>query len=97
MSEAKHTAGPWHDDGYRIYGATESEDKRRGPMIVEYKHVDNFNYADAPLIAAAPDLLHELRHLVRLLEPLEREGTLNVPGLATLNGAREAIKKAEGK
>ena len=56
MSE-KHTPGPWHDDGYRIYGPTEEEDKRRGRMIVEYKHVDDFNDADAALIAAAPDLL----------------------------------------
>ena len=39
-------------------------------------------------------LAKELRHLVRLLEPLERDGGLNVPGLATLNGARAALKKA---
>jgi hypothetical protein len=34
---------------------------------------------------------------VRLLEPLEEAGTLNVPGLATLNGARKAITEAEAK
>ena len=44
---------------------------------------------------AAPDLLAELKHLVGLLEPLEMGGLLNVPGLATLNGARAAIAKAE--
>ena len=33
----------------------------------------------------------ELEHLVRLLEPLEKAGTLDVPGLATLNGARKAL------
>lgn len=48
--------------------------------------------ANARLIAAAPDLLKELDHLVRLLEPLEQ--SLNVPGLATLNGARAAIARA---
>ncbi len=52
--------------------------------------------ANARLIAAAPELLTELRHLVSLLEPLENDGTLHVPGIATLNGAREAIRKAEG-
>jgi DNA-directed RNA polymerase subunit RPC12/RpoP len=37
-------------------------------------------------------LARELRHLVRLLEPLEQEGGLAVPGLATLNGARAALE-----
>lgn len=50
--------------------------------------------ANARLIAAAPDLLKELQHLVRLLQPLEENGGFNVPGLATLNGARLAIAKA---
>ena len=49
------------------------------------------------LIAAAPDLLAELKHLIALIEPLERDGRLNVPGLATLNGARAAVARAEGK
>ena len=48
------------------------------------------------LIAAAPDLLKELQHLVDLLQPLEMDGRLNVPGLATLNGARIALSKAKG-
>jgi capsule polysaccharide export protein KpsE/RkpR len=38
-------------------------------------------------------LRRELSHLVFLLEPLERDGTLNVPGLATLNGARAVLTK----
>ena len=36
-------------------------------------------------------VVRELARLVRLLEPLEQAGTLNVPGLATLNGARAAL------
>lgn len=52
--------------------------------------------ANARLIAAAPELLRELQHLTRLLEIQEDEGTLTVPGLATLNGARAAIAKATG-
>ena len=38
-----------------------------------------------------PSTRAALAHLVRLMEPLERDGTLNIPGLATLNGAREAL------
>ncbi len=61
---SKHTPGPWYDDGYRIYAPTNSEDPSDGRMIVEYKHVDNFNRADAPLIAAAPTILRALRALL---------------------------------
>jgi hypothetical protein len=43
---------------------------------------------------AAPALFRELRHLVRLLEPLEQDGRLDVPGLATLNGGRLALDAA---
>ena len=46
---------------------------------------------------AAPALLEKLQHLVRLLEPLEQAGGMDVPGLATLNGARAAIAQAKGK
>lgn len=42
-------------------------------------------------------LRHELSHLVRLMEPLEHGGSLNIPGLATLNAARDALTKTEGK
>jgi hypothetical protein len=52
---------------------------------------------DAGLIAASPDLYRELRHLVNLLQTLEAVGSLSVPGLATLNGARKALAKAEGR
>jgi len=43
----------------------------------------------------AEELHKELSHLVKLMEPLELEGGLNIPGLATLNGAREALVNAE--
>ena len=49
----------------------------------------------ANLIAAAPNVLRELEHLVKLLEP--HLAALNVPGLATLNGAKAAIAKAKGE
>lgn len=37
------------------------------------------------------NLRRELSHLVFLMEPLEQSGELNIPGLATLNGARKAL------
>ena len=53
--------------------------------------------ANAHLLAAAPDLERELSHLVRVLEPLVASGAFNIPGLATLNGARAALAKARGE
>lgn len=53
--------------------------------------------ADATLIAAAPDLLRELKHLVSLVEPCISDGRASIPGLATFNAAHAAIAKAEGK
>jgi len=36
-------------------------------------------------------LRQELEHLVFLMEPVEHSGGLNIPGLATLNGALNAL------
>jgi len=67
---------------------------------------DGYGYAHASQIAEPyeqtwqaqrDDLYRELAHLVRLMEPLEQAGTLNVPGLATLNGARAALARARGE
>jgi len=46
------------------------------------------------LATMAPKLLKELKHLVLLMEPVEA-GQLNIPGLATLNGARAVIAETE--
>jgi hypothetical protein len=105
MSDMKYTSAPWvvsdkhvvarigPGPAYPIvakcnwvkseYGSAEITKEQRG-----------FNVR---LIAAAPDLYRELNHLVLLLQPLELEGALDVPGLATLNGARNALAKAEGR
>jgi len=68
-----HTPGPWHDDGYRIHAPTMHEDKRNGRLIVEYKHVEDFNPADGPLIAAAPELLEACKQLVGAMIQLDKE------------------------
>lgn len=53
------------------------------------------NEANARLIAAAPELLRELTHLRRCLHPWIESGHV-IPGIATLNGADDAIAKATG-
>jgi hypothetical protein len=58
---------------------------------------DNARSEADTLRARVKESLGALEHLVGLLEPLEQAGTLNIPGLATLNGARAAISKAKGE
>lgn len=58
---------------------------------------DRVNAEDLRLIAAAPELYAELKHLVELMSPMEEKGALNIRGLATLNGARRVLNLVEGK
>lgn len=64
---ADHTPAPWFDDGYRIHAPVAAgEDPRSGRVIVEYKHVDDFNPADGPLLGAAKDLYDALAETRRI-------------------------------
>ena len=102
--ETKHTPGPWTAYGYEVHDRGTEHDASGARIgntpnaICTTHYIPSAGWdqrtANARLIAAAPDLLKELQHLVRLLTPLEISGTLNVPGFATLNGARAAIAKA---
>jgi hypothetical protein len=83
---------PWEwkvvDYEYGLY------DKENDAVITQYySDPDSASISvsgdNARLIAAAPLLYRELKHLVDLLEPVI--DTVNVPGLATLNGARAAL------
>lgn len=58
---------PWYDDGYRIYAATDDTDKRNGRMIIEYKHVPDFNEADAALLTASPQLFAAVIEAVNII------------------------------
>lgn len=101
-----HTPAPWLVAGRTVY-ALEDAGYRLGKPVYRNRFsagVQNGTptpedelAANACLMAAAPDLLKELENLVRLLEPIERDRPLNVPGLATLNGARRALAKARGE
>lgn len=99
-TDTPYTPGPYHirrvqrarDALVEIRGSTEISPM--GPLVAVVKSALKRTEADAALFSAAPDMARELAHLVRLLEPLEKDGGLDVPGLATLNGARAALRKA---
>lgn len=94
--KTKHTPEPWTVVDCDHIGATVVSfgDFNGNIELWHHHNSKEESEANAKLIAAAPELLKELNHLVALLEPLEKDGSLDVPGLATLNGARAAIKKA---
>jgi hypothetical protein len=100
--EKSDFAGPWRAPTARVHNAAvkriilNSQDRHIADVYGQYYAAELDGYAR--LIAAAPELYKELKHLVGLLEPLEQDGSLqHVPGLATLNGARAALAKVEGK
>jgi hypothetical protein len=91
--KAKHTPGEWQITG-RYGTMVQSADQKYIADVFYRTPDDSEAKSNAQLIAAAPALYRELERLVILMEPLEREGGLGIPGLATLNGARAAIAKA---
>ena len=79
-----------------IFASFSAEDEGRSRIPVARISEQAHEWeANARLIAAAPDLLRELKHLVRLVEPALNGGT-KIAGLATVNAVWEAIAKAEG-
>ena len=99
MTHYNHSAGPWDfvaEPGQMVLVYSGNDETMVAEINALYDN-DAETLANARLIAAAPELLKELRHLVRLLEPAEKDGAIDVPGLATLNGARAAIRKAAGE
>lgn len=109
MTEAKHTPGPWtlllpqpaededgHQTGAFAYpGGIEGAD---GNPVCEFGTLAGSgtmfeNEADHLLIAAAPDLLVNLKNIVGLAE---LRGTGLHQYRAALDDARAAIAKAEG-
>lgn len=107
MSETRYTPGPlaWQEFGKGNWCLTGQYGMR--PIVLstsrkgELKLLKNGllvpftpEHPDAVLLAAGPELFKELQRLVSLMEPGETEGWLNIPGLATLNGARAALAKA---
>ncbi len=93
-----HTPGPWKVDAGGFPILIEGP---QGEYVASIEAAtaegDEQGQINAALIAAAPELFKELERLVRLMEPREVAGCLNIPGLATLNGPRAALAKARGR
>ena len=92
---AKHTPGPWFlDTSLHIYGQSEPRplDGFTGGEIVEQPHVCTAkNYANARLIAAAPELLGALMMFVWPYQEQNRNTDTERQEIA-----RAAIAKAIG-
>jgi hypothetical protein len=96
-----HTPGPWRMDGTTVYALTDTKEQNRFWCSVqsvrraEYGEASDAEvFANARLIAAAPDLLEALRWLAGCAGKL---GVYPVRDLdEALERARAAIAKAEG-
>ena len=65
MSDVKHTPGPW-DHEFKP-GCNRMEIWANGMKVAEVIGFAGFDFANARLIAAAPDLLAACKHAFRLL------------------------------
>ena len=97
----KHTPGPWwFDDGFIASGNGETYVTVADPHCNE-QDIDE-REANARLIAAAPTQHAEMLRYLPVLERVEADSELwarltDGLGIATLNGYRAAIAKAEGQ
>ena len=91
-----HTPGPWvvKERGDGTFNVLTDARFMGSAAGCSGFHLANVTLeANARLMAAAPDLLRELTHLARLLEPALNNGQAQIPGLATVNGAWLALAK----
>ena len=96
---SKHTPAPWVIDGDQINGAD-------GAPICETVIAMNAEQAailaaDARLMAAAPEMAAEMRRYLPIIDAIEKDPALwwrltAGTGIATANGYRAALAKAEG-
>jgi hypothetical protein len=111
MSESKHTAGPWHQDGHNLSAIIRCTVPRGHPdakhTCGDYETVarcegDNWA-ANARLIASAPDLLEALEWIASMAEVRAADDKqvftrVNRGALRNIAArARAALAKAEGR
>ena len=88
----KHTAAPWHHGGYEI-----QDDK--GALICNLSgwRGEQQTLANAKLIAAAPELLEELKQVMTWIDNWSPEFTYDPDWSVDKEKAQAAIAKAEVK
>lgn len=99
--KAKHTPGPWHVQPGRLHlvddangqGVADTHNYWRADSTEEREQ------ANARLIAAAPDLLAALTHLLDMMHPhlLDLEGDMGRDLADAMQSARTALAKARGE
>lgn len=94
-----HTPGPWEVEPEDVgYGPAFSILAANDDVIVHPEGTtirSDVDWANACLIAAAPELLEALKMLVSYTEACE--GMLNASPAGQVTNARAALAKAEGK
>ena len=93
--KTKHTQGPWEIDGAEIYGAKDKDGSQRLIARIDYdangkKELSEEDWANARLIASAPELLNHLKIITDLVI-----GNDHVT--RACNDALRIIKKIEGE
>lgn len=105
--KSEHTPGPWDRHDSRWPGCIVSPAGTGGPLpLVRVARVAYATDADLDLMAAAPDLLAALRHLVGVEEmrrkfpgvraDIEPDTGIPLDFRVSIENARAAISKAEG-
>lgn len=106
---SKHTPGPWavnNEEVPPIVFSIETQEMvaclSSDDVYADCWHREEWGKYNAFLIAAAPDMYEEMRRYLPVLERLEAEPELwfrftEGTGIATLNGYRHALRKAEGE
>jgi len=94
MSESKHTKGPWDlledTDGSILIKTKGAGSFREVAVILSDVPVTEHDWANAHLIAAAPDLFVTL-------EALFNNGELRGLGVAEIEEVQNLLKKAKGE
>jgi len=79
MSCKDHTPGPWHWEDNGMWGNTLFNDKKKSVAYIynpgSFSFYINISPPDECLIAAAPDLLEELKYLVKTIKEDELCGS----------------------
>ena len=96
-----HTPGPWVARRDGAVGPTSKEDDQSFGMLLPVAYVEGSDwpdlaYANAHLIAAAPELLEALRGMLALDEEHHQRGHCDDDVCAEVRKALAAIAKATG-